>query len=77
MGVELQLPDGVHEAKGRAARRQGSSESGMGLPHSTTSRKKWHAGIRASVVERGSPMPLFHAVYGVHQPTVHGERGSN
>src|SRR5262249_773823 len=33
-------------------------ESGIGLPHSTTSRKEWHAVIRASVVECG-PMPLF------------------
>src|SRR5689334_12055665 len=33
-------------------------ESGMGLPPSTTSRKEWHAELRASVVECGSPMPL-------------------
>src|SRR6185436_16507713 len=38
---------------------QSSRESGIGLPHSTTSRKKWCAVHRASVVECGSPMPLF------------------
>ena len=35
------------------------SQSGIGLPHSTTSRKEWGAMLRASVVEYGSPMPLF------------------
>jgi D-alanyl-lipoteichoic acid acyltransferase DltB (MBOAT superfamily) len=38
---------------------QGSCESGIGLPHSTTSRKEWPAIGRASVVECGSPMPLW------------------
>ena len=35
-----------------------ASKSGIGLPHSTTSRKEWGAMLRASVVECGSLMPL-------------------
>src|SRR5262245_54246611 len=38
---------------------QNACESGIGLPHSTTSRKEWRAIRRDSVVECGSPMPLF------------------
>jgi spermidine synthase len=34
------------------------SESGIGLPHSTTSRKELRPRNRASVLECGSPMPL-------------------
>jgi hypothetical protein len=35
------------------------SESGIGLPHSKTSRNEWRAVRRDSVLECGSPMPLW------------------
>jgi hypothetical protein len=47
--------------------RQPTRESGIGLLHSTTSRKEWRAGMRDSVVECGSPMPL---VPGACEPSV-------
>jgi hypothetical protein len=34
----------------------------MGLPHSKTSQSEWDARKRASVMECGSPMPLFYVV---------------
>src|SRR5262245_40675198 len=34
-------------------------ESCIGLPHSRTLRRKLRSGRRASVLESGSPMPLF------------------
>jgi hypothetical protein len=34
------------------------TQSGIGLPHSKTSRKEWRAICRDSVLECGSPMPL-------------------
>ena len=36
----------------------GCNESGIGLPHSKTSRNKWRAIRRASVLECGCPLPL-------------------
>src|SRR5262245_48108314 len=43
-------------------------KSGIGLPHSTTSRKEWRAIARASVVECGSPMPLWRIYCGIRKP---------
>jgi hypothetical protein len=37
----------------------GFDESGMGLPHSKTSRKELREIRRVSVLECGSPMPLY------------------
>jgi hypothetical protein len=44
-GIGLRMPEYIRQ-------------SGMGLPHSTTSREEWRAIGRDSVVECGSPMPL-------------------
>jgi hypothetical protein len=50
-------------------------KSGIGLPHSTTSRKEWRAIRRDSVMECGSPMPLSRLYCSVRKPrpTVHGK----
>jgi hypothetical protein len=36
-----------------------SNKSGIGLPHSKTLRMEWRMGLRVSVLECGSPMPLY------------------
>jgi hypothetical protein len=43
-------------------------KSGIGLPHSTTSRKEWRAVLRDSVVECGSPMPLSRVFCVIRKP---------
>jgi hypothetical protein len=39
-------------------------ESGIGLPHSKTWRRYFDPGLRVSVLECGSPMPLFTRLLG-------------
>jgi outer membrane protein TolC len=61
------------------ARTDERSESGIGLPHSKTLRRKWRSGRRASVLEWASPMPLFFTLWlaltviarGQHTNSVH------
>src|SRR5712672_1286684 len=44
-----------HRANERKVRQRGNNESGIGLPHSTTSRTEWHA--RISRQRRGVRQP--------------------
>ena len=52
-----------HDANERKVRRGGNHESGIGLPHSTTSRTEWHA--RISRQRRGVRQP-YAALTSVH-----------
>jgi len=56
--TETAMKSSIMRPKNGNARADSNDESGMGLPHSKTSRMEWRAIGRDSVLERGSPMPL-------------------
>jgi protein ImuB len=59
---DIQTSDGnlyrIFRPAGKIDNHNSSPQSGIGLPHSKTSRREWLARERASVLECGSPMPL-------------------